>query len=334
MKGHDRWMRAVVIESYGGPDVLVIRELPVRELGPREVLVDVVSSGLNRADLLQRMGLYPGPNMEYEIPGLEFAGRVAEVGENVSIWSSGDEVMAITGGAAHAEKVVIDSDQLMRVPDGMDLTIAGALPEAFITAWDALVFQGGLRPRSTILIHAGASGVGTAAIQLGNILGSDVLVTASGSKCSACLQLGASLAVDYRSRDWLPEVKNYVGERGVDLVLDMVGGEYVDRNLDVLTVGGTIVQVGVMGGRTTEIDLGKVLSKRARIVGTTLRSRSLEEKAKLSQAFANEILPYFEDGLLQVVIGKRFDLDEISEAHAYMATNENIGKIGLDVSSG
>ncbi|MDP7508433.1 MAG: NAD(P)H-quinone oxidoreductase [Acidimicrobiales bacterium] len=327
-------MRAVVIESYGGPEVLAIREVPAPDPGPGEVLVDVVASALNRADLLQRQGLYPGPPMEHEVPGLEFAGRVVAVGGAVDRWSVGDEVMSITSGAAHAEQAVVHADQAMGVPAGMPLATAGALPEVFITAWDALVLQGGLQPGGTALVHAGASGVGTAAIQLCRSMGAEVVVTASGAKCAACTDLGASLAVDYTSDDWLAAVDDHTGGRGVDVVLDVVGGDYLDRNVDALAVGGTIVQVGAMGGGRATFGLGKLLPKRATIVGTVLRARSLDEKVALSRAFADEIVPRFEDGTLSVVVDRRFDLAEIAAAHLHMEGNANVGKIALDVRAG
>ncbi|MDE0833608.1 MAG: NAD(P)H-quinone oxidoreductase [Acidimicrobiales bacterium] len=327
-------MRAVVITGYGGPEVLQVMEVPEPLPGPGEVLVDVVSSALNRADLLQRMGLYPGPQMEHEVPGLEFAGRVSAVGEGVTRWSEGDEVMGITGGAAHAERLVVHADQAMRVPVGTPLEMAGALPEVFITAWDALVLQGGLREGGTALVHAGASGVGTAAIQLCGMLGATVVVTASAGKVARCLELGADRAVDYASQDWVSVVAEATDGRGADVVLDVIGGDYLDRNADALAVGGTIMQVGLMGGGKATFGLGKLLSKRARLVGTTLRARSLEEKVALSRAFEDRVVPGFEDGSLQVVVDRRYPLADIAEAHAYMETNASVGKIALDVTAG
>lgn len=327
-------MRAVVITGYGGPEVLQVMEVPEPLPGPGEVLVDVVSSALNRADLLQRMGLYPGPQMEHEVPGLEFAGRVSAVGEGVTRWSEGDEVMGITGGAAHAERLVVHADQAVRVPVGTPLEMAGALPEVFITAWDALVLQGGLREGGTALVHAGASGVGTAAIQLCGMLGATVVVTASAGKVARCLELGADRAVDYASQDWVSVVAEATDGRGADVVLDVIGGDYLDRNADALAVGGTIMQVGLMGGGKATFGLGKLLSKRARLVGTTLRARSLEEKVALSRAFEDRVVPGFEDGSLQVVVDRRYPLADIAEAHAYMETNASVGKIALDVTAG
>ncbi len=327
-------MRAVVITGYGGPEVLQVMEVPEPLPGPGEVLVDVVSSALNRADLLQRMGLYPGPQMEHEVPGLEFAGRVSAVGEGVTRWSEGNEVMGITGGAAHAERLVVHADQAVRVPVGTPLEMAGALPEVFITAWDALVLQGGLREGGTALVHAGASGVGTAAIQLCGMLGATVVVTASAGKVARCLELGADRAVDYASQDWVSVVAEATDGRGADVVLDVIGGDYLDRNADALAVGGTIMQVGLMGGGKATFGLGKLLSKRARLVGTTLRARSLEEKVALSRAFEDRVVPGFEDGSLQVVVDRRYMLADIAEAHAYMETNASVGKIALDVTAG
>ncbi len=334
-------MRAVVLDGHGGPEVLTVRDVPDPEPAPGEVLVDVVGTACNRADLLQRMGLYPGPPMDVEIPGLEFAGRVAALGDGVSRWSVGDAVMAITAGGGYAERAVVHEDQAVRVPSGMALDVAGGLAEVFITAWDALVMQGGLVPGSTVsggtvpggtaLVHAGASGVGTAAIQLCRMLGADVIVTASAPKLDRCTALGADLAVDYTSEDWVAAVSGHTGGRGVDVVLDVVGGDYLDRNLDCLATGGTIVQVGVMGGGSATFGLGKLLFKRASVVGTTLRARSLAEKVVVSRAFEEQVVPGFEDGRLTVVVDRRFNLDEIAEAHAHMETNVSVGKILLEV---
>ena len=326
-------MRAAVITAHGGPEVLQVTDVPEPVPGSAEVLVDVVASALNRADLLQRMGLYPGPPMDPEVPGLEFAGRVVATGDGVTRWSAGDPVMGITAGGGHAERLVVHQDQAVRVPQGMDLAMAGALPEVFITAWDALVLQGGLSAGGTALVHAGASGVGTAAIQLCRMAGAEVLVTASAGKVDRCLSLGAARAVDYASEDWVAAVADHTEGRGVDVVLDVVGADYLDRNLDALAVGGTIVQVGVMGGGSATFGLGKMLFRRATLVGTTLRARSLDEKVSVSRAFEDRVVPGFEDGRLEVVVDRRYPLDDIAEAHAYMETNASVGKIALDVAA-
>jgi putative PIG3 family NAD(P)H quinone oxidoreductase len=269
--------------------------------------------------------------MAFEVPGLEFAGRVAALGSGVTRWSVGDAVMAITGGGGYAERAVVHEDQAVRVPDGMSLDVAGGLAEVFITAWDALVLQGGLAPGGTALVHAGASGVGTAAIQLCRMLGAEVIVTASAGKVDRCTALGASRAVDYRSEDWVAAVADHTADRGADVVLDVVGGDYLDRNVDCLATGGTIVQVGVMGGGSATFGLAKLLFKRASVVGTTLRARSLAEKVAVSRAFEEQVVPGFEDGRLTVIVDRRFVLDEIAEAHAYMETNASVGKILLEV---
>ena len=326
-------MRAAVITAHGGPEVLQVTDVPEPVPGSAEVLVDVVASALNRADLLQRMGLYPGPPMDPEVPGLEFAGRVVATGDGVTRWSAGDPVMGITAGGGHAERLVVHQDQAVRVPQGMDLAMAGALPEVFITAWDALVLQGGLSAGGTALVHAGASGVGTAAIQLCRMAGAEVLVTASAGKVDRCLSLGAARAVDYASEDWVAAVADHTAGRGVDVVLDVVGADYLDRNLDALAVGGTIVQVGVMGGGSATFGLGKMLFRRATLVGTTLRARSLDEKVSVSRAFEDRHVPGFEDGRLEVVVDRRYPLADIAEAHAYMESNASVGKIALDVAA-
>ncbi len=324
-------MRAIVLEEKGGPEVLRLDDIPDPVPGPQEVLVEVAATAVNRADILQRNGLYPGPPATHEVPGLEFAGTVAATGGEVERWSQGDRVMGIVGGGAYAERLVVHEDQAVRLPAGMDLATAGALPEVFVTAWDALVLQGGLVDGSRALVHAGASGVGTAAIQLCRNLGAEVFVTASTAKCGACLDLGADAAIDYTSQDWVAAVADLTSGSGVDVVLDVVGGDYLDGNLDALAVGGTIVQVGVMAGGSATFGLGKMLPKRATLVGTVLRARPLDEKVALSRAFEAEVVPLFEDGSMRVVVDRRYPLSEAAAAHAYMETNANVGKIGLDV---
>jgi NADPH:quinone reductase len=324
-------MRAVVLESYGDPDVLVLREVPDPVPGPEEVLVQVTGTALNRADLLQRRGLYPGPKMDHEIPGLELAGRVEAVGERVRTWNPGDTVMGIVGGGSYAELVAVHERQLLATPSGVAVGDAAAIPEVFVTAFDALVVQGGLTSGRWALVHAGASGVGTAAIQIAKAIGAQVIVTTSSGKLQSCLDLGADLAVDYRADDFVAAVVDVTRRRGVDVVLDVIGGDYVDRNIDALRVGGRIVQVGVMGGGVTSVNVGKLLPKRATLIGTVLRARPLEEKIAITQRFGAEMLPLFEWGVLRPVIDSRFALDEIRQAHERMESNANVGKIVIDV---
>lgn len=330
-------MRAVVLDAYGDLDVLDVVEVADPVPGPDEVLVDVVATALNRADLLQRRGLYPSPPLAGfvppapEIPGVEFSGRVVGVGDRVSAWAIGDEVMGIVGGGAYAERLVVHEDQAMRVPHGVSVADAAAVPEVWITAFDALIVQGGLTSGRVALVHAGASGVGTAAIQICRAIGARVIITASAGKLDACRSLGADLAIDYATQDFVAECAAFTGGSGVDVVLDVIGGEYVDRNIAALRTGGRIVQVGMMGGGRTEVNIGMLLPKRASIVGTVLRSRSLAEKIAISQRFATEVLPLFDAGLVRPVIDSRYPLSAIADAQAHMERNANIGKILIDI---
>lgn len=317
-----------MLESYGGPEVLMVREVPDPVPGPEEVLVEIVSSAVNRADLLQTRGLYPGPPMAQEIPGLELAGTVVAAGERAARWSPGDAVMGIVAGGGYAERIAVHERQLLPVPPALSLADAGAMPEVFLTAWDALVVQGGLTPGRLALVHAGASGVGTAAIQLCAALGATVVVTTSAGKLDACRALGADVAVDYGSEDFV-EVVRSLG--GADVVLDVVGGDYLARNVAALRVGGTIVQVGAMGGGSATFPLGAMLPKRATLVGTVLRGRPIEEKLALTQRFEREVLPWFADGRCRPVIDRRYPLAEVGDAHRRLATNATVGKLALDV---
>lgn len=325
------FMRAVVITEYGGPDVLTLAEVPDPTPGPDEVLVRVAHTAINRADTLQRQGAYPDPRRrEHEILGLEFAGTVGAVGERVSRWSVGDRVMGIEAGACYAELLVSHERQVLPVPSNIDLADAAAIPEVFLTAWDALVVQGGLTSGRWALVHAGASGVGTAAIQIAKAIGARIAVTCSAGKMDACRQLGADLVLERSPSDWAGELKQAI-PGGVDVILDVVGGEEVNRNLASVSPQGTIVQVGLMGGGQTPVNLGLLLVKRVHWIGTTLRARPLEQKAVLAQRFIAEIIPLFESGRLRPVIDSRFGLADIADAHRRMEANANTGKIMIDI---
>ncbi len=324
-------MRAVVVTEYGGPEVLAVVEVPDPIPGPDEILVRVLHSACNRADTLQRMGAYPDPQRrEFEILGLEYAGTVEAVGERVVAWQIGDRVMGIEAGACHAELLATHERQALPVPSTIELVDAAAIPEVFLTAWDALVVQGGLTSGRWALVHAGASGVGTAAIQLASAIGARVAVTCSAGKMQACRDLGADLVLERSPADWASPLKEAV-PGGVDVVLDVVGGEEANRNLAAIRPQGTIVQVGLMGGGQTPVNLGVLLVKRARWIGTTLRSRPIEEKVTVCQRFVAEVLPLFEAGALRPVIDSRFALDDIAAAHRHMEANANVGKILLDL---
>jgi len=324
-------MRAVVLSSYGGPEVLTIAEVADPEPGPDEVLVDITATAVNRADVLQRMGLYPDPRrLQPEIPGLEFAGTVSAVGSRARLWRLGDRVMGIEAGGGYAERIATHERQLLAVPDGMSLHDAAAIPEVFLTAWDAMVVQGGLTSGRWGLVHAGASGVGTAAIQIAKAVGARVAVTCSAGKAGACRELGADLVLERSPHDWLTDAMQAV-PGGFDVVVDVVGGEEVDRNLRVVAPRGSIVQVGLMGGGTTMVNVGMLLTKRARWIGTTLRARPIEEKVAATRRFAAEVLPLFADGRLRPVIDRVVPLDQVAEAHRAMEANANTGKIVLTV---
>lgn len=326
-------MRAIVLTSYGDPEVLTLADIPVPEVGPEDVLVDVVATALNRADLLQRRGFYPepGPTRTHEVPGMELSGRVAAIGSRVSRWAPGDEVMAIVGGGSYAAQIAVHERQLMAVPAGIAVADAAALPEVGITAHDALVAQGGLRPGGWALVHAGASGVGSMAVQIVKAMGARVVTTTSAGKVDAVRELGADVVVDYGADDFVTAAKDATGGRGVDVVLDVVGGDYLMRNVSSIRVGGTIVQVGVMGGGSTEINLGLLLPMRAHLVGTVLRARPLEEKVAASNRFVAEVVPSIEAGAIKPVIDRRFPLEQIADAHRYLESNANVGKVLIDL---
>lgn len=326
-------MRAVVLRSYGGPEVLRIEEVPDPQPGPDEVLVAVRATAVNRADLLQRMGRYSDPlRPAIEIPGLEFSGTVVACGDRVTMWQPGDHVMGIERGGGYAEKIATHERQLLAVPSTVPLADAAAIPEVFLTAWDALVVKGGLTSGRWALVHAGASGVGTAAIQIAKAIGARVAVTCSAGKRDACIGLGADLVLERSPNDWLAQLRDEV-PGGVHVVLDVIGGDEVMRNLTALAQSGTIVQVGLMGGAPAQVDVSLLLARWATWIGTTLRTRPIEEKIALARRFAVEALPLFESGALRPVIDRRLPLERVAEAHEAMAANATVGKVLLEVSA-
>jgi putative PIG3 family NAD(P)H quinone oxidoreductase len=323
-------MRAVVLREFGGPEVLQFEEVPDPQPGPEEILVDVAATALNRADLLQRRGLYPDPSgPALDIPGMEFSGIVAAVGARARRWHVGDEVMGIVAGGAYAERLVVHERQAMAVPPTVALVDAAAIPEVFLTAWDALVLQGGLTAGRWALVHAGASGVGTAAIQIAKAIGARIAVTCSAPKADACRGLGADAVFERSPHDWAADAAAAV-PGGFDTILDVIGGEELLRNLGVIAPQGTLVQVGTMGGGATVNAgalLGALMGKRAKIVGTALRPRPVEQKIAVTQRFAAEMLPLFESGELQPVIDRHLPFPQIASAHELMEANANTGKL-------
>lgn len=325
-------MKAVVLRSHGGLEALQFEDVASPVMGEYDILVSVAATALNRADLLQRMGFYPDPfPSDVEIPGLEFAGTVSAKGARVTAWNIGDKVMGVVSGGAYAEELVIHERQAIAVPSNVSVNDAAAIPEVFITAWDALVLQGGLTSGRWCMVHAGASGVGTASIQIAKAIGARIIVTCSAGKVQACKNLGADVVVDYGSQDFVEEVAKATNNVGVDVILDVIGGEYVDRNIASLAVKGRIIQVGVMAGKPLPFNVGSLLAKRASITGTVLRARPLEEKVAISQRFAAELLPLFETGALKPIIDSRYAFANIAEAHEFMASNGNVGKIIIDI---
>lgn len=325
-------MRAVVLRSHGGPESLTIEDVPEPVGGPEDVVVKVRATALNRADLLQVMGMYPNPRPSaLEIPGLEFSGTVYSIGDRVTMWKLGDEVMGIEAGGGYAEFIATHERQLLRVPAVVGVADGAAIPEVFLTAWDALVVQAGLTSGRWALVHAGASGVGTASIQIAKSIGARIAVTCSTGKMELCRSLGADLILERSPAPWLTEAMAAVPD-GFDTILDVVGGDEIERNLQAVAMKGRIIQVGLMGGSTVPVNVYALMGRRASWTGTMLRARPIEEKIALTRRFSSEILPLFDSGQLHPVIDSRFPFDEIADAHRHMSANANAGKIMIDVS--
>lgn len=324
-------MKAVIITRPGGPEVLEIQDRPTPEPGVGQIRVRVCASALNRADVLQRQGNYPvPPGYSAEIAGMEYAGEVDAVGPGASLWKKGDRVMGIIGGAGHAEFLWVHEREAIPVPAGMSWENAGAIPEAFLTAYDALFNRLALQTGETVLIHAVASGVGTAALQIACVAGAKVVGTSrSPEKVARAKSLGLDIGIDSSRGDWPGEVEAALGGPLVNAVVDLVGGNYLEGNLRVIALRGRIVVVGLTAGMTAPLNMGVLLRKRATIVGTTLRARPLEEKISLAREFSDRIVPLFDAGRLQPVVDRVFSFSEIRAAHDLMESNQTFGKIVL-----
>jgi putative PIG3 family NAD(P)H quinone oxidoreductase len=322
-------MKAVVITEPGGPDVLEVQEVPEPYVKAGQVLVEIHATALNRADLLQRQGHYPPPPDAPPYPGLECAGRVLEVGEGVTAWHLGQRVMALLGGGGYAERIAVPQETLMSIPEGMSYEEAAAIPEVWLTAYSNLIEIGRLQQGERVLVHAGGSGVGSAAIQLAKWRGaSTIFSTASGGKPQKVRGLGADTVIDYREENFADRILEETGGKGVDITIDFIGAPYWDDNLRVLALWGRLVFIGLMGGRTVEANLGLFLSKKLSVHGSTLRDRTLEQKSRLVAAFTEQVLPAFSTGQLRPILDeRRFRLDQIADAHRYMESNQNFGKI-------
>ncbi|WP_197319399.1 NAD(P)H-quinone oxidoreductase [Saccharomonospora sp. NB11] len=323
-------MRAIMIHESGDPDVLSLAEVDDPSAGPGEVVIDVAATALNRADILQRQGHYPPPPGASDILGLECSGTIAEVGEGVTDWQVGDHVCALLAGGGYAEKVAVPAGQLLPVPGEVELVAAAALPEVACTVWSNLVMTARLAEGETLLVHGGAGGIGTHAIQVGKALGATVAVTVgSDDRAERCRQLGADLAVNYREQDFVEVVKAEFG--GADVILDNMGAAYLDRNVDTLTEGGRLVVIGMQGGRKGELNLAKLLGKRASVTATALRSRSREQKAEIVADVREHLWPLVESGVVQPVIGEVFPLSRANDAHRALEAGGVLGKILLTV---
>ena len=323
-------MKVVEITAFGPAEGLDVRVRPVPTPAADELLVRVAGAGVNRADVMQRRGNYPPPAGASDIPGLEVAGTVAVVGSDVTGWSTGDAVCALVTGGGYAEFCPVPVPQCLPVPEGVDLIDAAALPEACCTVWTNVFERGRLRAGETFLVHGGSSGIGTTAIPLAKLLGARVFATAgSAEKCAACVRLGAERAINYRTEDFVSVITEATDGRGVDLILDMVGGPYLARNLASLAVEGRLVVIALMGGAKTDINLATLMSGRLTLTGSTLRSRSVEQKGAIVAALRVHVWPHIASGELKPVVHARFPFADAAEAHRIMETSTHIGKLLL-----
>lgn len=327
-------MRAIEIRQPGPPDVLTLVDRPVPAAGPDDLLIRVMAAGVNRPDVMQRKGHYPPPPGASDIPGLEVAGTVHEIGANVSGWRVGDWVCALVSGGGYAEYCAAPAGQCLPVPEGMDCIGAAALPETTFTVWTNVFERGRLGDGETLLVHGGSSGIGTTAIQLARAFGARVLATAgSAQKCKACETLGAERGINYRGEDFVAVVREMTAGRGVDVVLDMVGGEYVRRNIEILAMDGRLVQIAILGGGTATVDLMPILQRRLTLTGSTLRARSVAEKSALAAAVRRHVWPLYEQGRARPVVHATFPLAAAAEAHRVMESGVHVGKLVLLVQS-
>jgi len=330
-------MRAITQAEPGGPDTMTWTDVADPVAAPGEVVLDVAATAVNRADVLQRQGRYPPPPGASPYMGLECSGTVVALGADVAdaggAWRVGDQACALLAGGGYAQKVAVSVETLLPVPAGVDIVTAGALPEAACTVWSNLVLTAGLQEGQTLLVHGGSSGIGTTAIQVARALGAQVAVTAGTSaKLDACRDLGAQITINYREDDFVDALRARTGGRGADVVLDLVGGPYLERNVSALARNGRLVVIGLQGGARAELDLGMLLAKRAGVIGTTLRGRPLAEKAKIVAGVRDNLWPMVADGRVRPVVHAVLPIAEAAAAHRLLESSEHIGKIVLQVS--
>ncbi|MFR9723398.1 NAD(P)H-quinone oxidoreductase [Streptomyces sp. MS19] len=322
-------MYAISMTEPGGPEVLVWTQVPDPEAGEGEVLIDVAAAGVNRADVLQRQGFYAPPPGTPPYPGLECAGRVAAVGPGVTGWNVGDEVCALLAGGGYAERVAVPAGQVLPVPAGIDLVTAGALPEALCTVWSNVFAGARLAAGETLLVHGGASGIGTAAIQLAKASGARVAVTAGGpEKLARCAELGADVLIDYREQDFVAETKAATDGRGADVILDIIGAKYLARNIDALAPNGRITVIGFQGGVKAELNLQALMAKRGSIASASLRARPVAEKSAIVAEVRENVWPLLADGRVRTVVHRTFPMDEAADAHRALE-GDHTGKVIL-----
>ncbi|WP_069813491.1 NAD(P)H-quinone oxidoreductase [Streptomyces sp. TP-A0874] len=323
-------MHAITIPEPGGPEALVWAEVPAPVPGEGEVLVEVAASAVNRADILQRQGFYDPPRGASPYPGLECAGRISALGPGVSGWAVGDEVCALLAGGGYAEQVAVPSGQLLPLPAGVDLVTAAALPEVVCTVWSNVFMVAHLRPGDTLLVHGGASGIGTMAVQLAKAVGARVAVTAgSPQKLERCRELGADILIDYRQQDFVRELRKATEGRGADVILDIIGAKYLDRNIKALAANGRLTIIGLQGGVKGELNLGALLAKRAAVTATTLRARPLEEKASIVAAVREHVWPMIEAGRVRPVVDRTVPLSDAAQGHRVLEESGHVGKVLL-----
>jgi NADPH:quinone reductase len=326
-------MKAVVMRGFGGPEVMEIAEVAIPEPGPNQVRLRVLATSVNRADIIQRQGHYPPPPGESDILGLEVAGRIDALGTGVSGWKPGDRGMGLVAGGGYAEYALVHADHLVPLPAAMNFTAAACVSETYITAYLNVFMIGGLHSGQAVLLHGGGGGVNTAALQLCRALAPDAttIVTASAGKIERVMSLGADLVIDYKRQDFAAEVRAFTKNRGVDLILDHIGADYLKANLKALAIGGRLVIIGVMGGAVAQVNLAHLLVKRQQIIGSVIRSRSVEEKAAITAAFQTNVLPLLSDGRIAPLIHRIYPLASVRDAHAEMENSRHFGKIVLAV---
>lgn len=323
-------MRFIDLPEHGGPEVMALANGPRPVPGEGEVLIEVAAAGVNRPDIVQRLGFYPPPAGASPIMGLEVAGEVVEVGSGVTRWQVGDRLCGLANGGGYAEYCAVPADQCLPIPEGLSLTEAAALPETFFTVWSNIFDRAGLRPDEILLVHGGSSGIGTTAIQLAVNLGARVFATAgSDEKCAACEALGAEKAINYKTQDFVEIVRGETDGHGADVILDMVGGDYIDRNIKTAAIDGRIVNIAFLQGANVQVNMLPVMLKRLTLTGSTLRPRSAEEKAAIADALEQKVWPLIAAGSICPQVAATFPLEQVAEAHRLMESSAHIGKIVL-----